>query len=941
MEATASVDFKKQALRKKLTSNANTSKNGNLSSSQRAVLDNAITIKKKQSSSSSSSGGYIPLTEEERKIVKSAEKSIGQQITIKNDRAKFISPTTASNFEKRDSELRTKQQALSEHLKKVEARKTDYKIVKGDYRVESTTSIKKVSSLDVSDKGINQRALNPVSTKNTTITKNTPVTSRSGDSFKTSLKHYTKDFERVAMHSMSQGNDTGSQAVGMTFEVAKTTLVASARLTAINQGIARNSVKVVSSGVQIGKSVYKISANMSLAVASGNIKGTLNIYKNMVFAKVGSTIKYSKPVYVAKNIGQGAKTIAWSTRYKINKTVTLARGLKRGTIKITAKEVRNFAGAKALGAGKLIYKSGKGLNALSRSKIVRGSLRGATNSLKSLGRNSDDMGIQAVGTSLDSINYSFKALKTTGRVATSVGKGAYRTSRGTYRFAKDVRKVGVKGASKLWYNAHLKGAGKKISEKIGDMLMALLKKALCNPAVLGGIALVVCTVVISNTAVISATSVVGGVIEFFEELGEGLKEVWDTVTTAIADFFSSCADWLCSLFGVGDSEPDPTTVDVDIGDSMSICDYLLGAVQLYKAKYALEVGEEYEDLIENEGYHGVMIYNLAGTEMEVHDINDPDKGLMTDKGYVKAILPVWKAIVLGTIGTEFTGKQANNVSKECFDALTEMIEVPYVDIDGDGVADYSYCDGSCSLHEGENTVYTHIGGVVQEGIHSDTGWCYNNSGTLYHTSHNTEGLSCCVTTYWCGGHSRYKCNGHTSTSYCDGGSGCSNQVSSTTYCGGGSSCTNRGSVTTGSTTTYYCKGHSSTSCGGHTSTSYCWSGWSNSNSGCSNYSTENYTCYSGRGTTSHSSCTNEQSEFVCNGYNMCLGHKIMKFYLGSYGFETLLQTRFLDRIAELQAKATLTEEERQELSQLQMYYEYCIGCDANSDPIADEFFETH
>lgn len=39
--------------------------------------------------------------------------------------------------------------------------------------------------------------------------------------------------------------------------------------------------------------------------------------------------------------------------------------------------------------------------------------------------------------------------------------------------------------------------------------------------------------------------------------------------------------------------------------------------------------------------------------------------------------------------------------------------------------------------------------------------------------------------------------------------------------------------------------------------------------------------------------------------------------------------------------ANLTADERQELSQLRMYYEYAIGCDANSDPIAEEFFTTH
>ncbi len=57
--------------------------------------------------------------------------------------------------------------------------------------------------------------------------------------------------------------------------------------------------------------------------------------------------------------------------------------------------------------------------------------------------------------------------------------------------------------------------------------------------------------------------------------------------------------------------------------------------------------------------------------------------------------------------------------------------------------------------------------------------------------------------------------------------------------------------------------------------------------------------------------------------------------------ELKCRRHFFNRIDELKAKSTLSEEERQELSQLQMYYEYCVGCDTNSDPIADEFFETH
>lgn len=764
----------------------------------------------------------------------------------------------------RDNGLREKRDALRAHLEKVGARKYNYKIVKGIAPYKAETSV----------------------------------------SEKVTLKSISKDFEKVAMSSISQSDDLGSQAVGMSYKTAKTALISSKKLVAINERIVDNSVKVVENGVQIGEKAYKVGATMVLAVRTGMVAGFLNVYKDMAFQKVGTAIKYSKPVYVVRNIGDGTKTIALGVSYNFSRAVVLAQGLKNGTIRITGKKVGAFVGktakGAAFGAGKLIYKSGKGLNNLSHAKIVRGTLKGVRNTVKNLGGNSDDMGIKTVGITMDSLSYPYKALKTTGKVGVDISKGVYKTARGTYRFAKDVSWYGVKGASRLWYDAHLRGAGRTLKEKIAHKLKIILKKLTSTPVVIGGIALIICAVVIANTAIVSATSVVGGVIEFFEELAEGLQIVWEKVTTAIADFFNSCASWLVSLFG-GSNSPPAVSVDVDVGDGMSICDYLLGATQLYKAEFSLKIAERHDKLIKDEGYHGIIIYNLLGDSMDVHDINDPDKGLMSDKAYVKAILPVWKAIILGTIGTDFTGGQANRVSKDCFDALTEMREVPYVDLNGDGVADYSYCDGSSSMAEGENIVITHIGGAVQSGIHSDTGWCYNNSGILYHSSHNTDGIGCCVTSYNCGGH--LKCDGH---SYCDGHNICVGHPDA------------QGNLS-------YCDGCYAYNCDG-CKTRYC--------SGCITYR-----CYGGI-SYDPTSCSNEISNFVCNGYNLCLGHKIMKLYLGSYGFDKLLKVKFSDRIEELEAKAELTGAEKQELSQLRMYYEYAVACDANSDPIADEFFST-
>lgn len=890
------------------------------------------------------------------------------------------------------SNTELKKQALTNHLSKVEARKKDYLIKRGNNN--------KITQLP-----------NPSNAK---------------------IKSVGRDFERFAKSTLSKNDDIGMQTSIATYDVAKYTIKAYSKLNAVSNKIADGSVKVVNGSINIAGKTYKIATNMYAGYKTGTLKGTINMYKNMTFSKAYDTIKYSKPVFHTRNIIDSTKGIYLSSAYRLSNTVSFVKGVKNGTVKITPKQVKNYIYTK----GANITKKGvsnaisgavgtvKGAYKFSKSPVIRGSIKGLGEGVRSISKNSDDIGVQAVGTSYNTVKYSAKITKETGKgiikaekTVAKAGNGAYKTAKGTYKFYKDVKKSGIKNTSKIWYNAHMKGAGKKVSEKISNYTLKILKKALFNPVVLGIVALLLCVIIVGNTAVLGATSTVGGIIEFFEELADGLREAVETVKEAISDFLENCVDWVCSLFGGKKKNNEGIEIDIDIGDSMSICDYLLGTVQVYKAKFGLEVEERRKELIKNDGYHDVLFYNYAGDKIVISDIYNPDKGLMKDKDYVKIELPVWKAIIFGTIGTGFTGRQANNIAQDCFETITKKIEIPYCDINGDGIGDYNYCDGSNSLEEGENLVVTHIGGVVQHNIHNETGLCYNNSGVLYHDTHNTDGIACCITRYWCGGHSKYLCNGHISyctdintctnkssyITYCvdintctnklyvsntkctdintctnkvyDGTkkyctsselSNCANKTTTTTYCWTGKS-NSKGSCTNYSESgifikkytcnghvsescsghdNYKCGGHNNYKCGGHTNyncnghTNYCWTGWSTNYGSCTNYTTGSYQCYIGIKYNSQG-CTNEKSEFTCKGYNLCLGHKLMKFYLGNEGFDSLVKAKFLDRINELKSKSTLSDSEKQELSQLEMHYEYALGCEANSDPIADEWYAAH
>lgn len=860
-----------------------------------------------------------------------------------------------------------KKQALTNHLSKVEARKKDYSIKRG----------------------------------------NKNKITQSSYSSNARIKSVGRDFERFAKSTLSKNDDIGMQTSIATYDAAKYTIKAYSKLNAVSNKIADGSVKIANGSVNIAGKTYKVASNIYAGYKTGTLKGTINMYKNMTFNRAYDTIKYSKPVFYTKNIIDNTKGIYLNNAYRLSNTVSFIKGVKKGTVKITLKEVKNYTYAKGMnitrkGVSSAISGAVGTVNSaykFSKSPVIRGSIKGLGEGIRSISNNSDDIGVQAVGTSYHTIKYTTKIAEVTGKgiiktekTVKKAGNGAYKTAKGTYKFYKDIKKTGIKNTSKIWYNAHMKGAGKKVSEKISNYSLKILKKALFNPVVLGIAALLLCVVIVGNTAVLGATSTVGGVIEFFKELADGLQEAVNTVKEAISDFLESCVDWVSSLFGGGENKEEEIEIDIDIGDSMSICDYLLGTVQIYKAKFGLEVEKRRKELIENNGYHDVLFYNYAGDKIVISDIYNPDKGLMKDKDYVKIELPVWKAIIFGTIGTGFTGKQANNIAQDCFDTITKKIEIPYCDINGDGIGDYNYCDGSNSLEEGENLVITHIGGVIQHNIYAETGVCYNNSGVLYHDTHNTDGIACCITRYWCGGHSKYLCNGH--ISYCANINTCTNKSSYITYCADISTCTNKiydgtkkyctsselsncankKSTTTycwtgksnskGSCTNYSesgifikkytcnghisesCKGHDNYKCGGHTNysckghTNYCWTGWSTNYGSCTNYTTGSYQCYIGIKYNSQG-CTNEKSEFTCKGYNLCLGHKLMKFYLGNEGFDSLVKAKFLDRINELKSKSTLSDSEKQELSQLEMYYEYALGCEANSDPIADEWYAAH
>lgn len=916
-----------------------------------------------------------------------------------------------------DNNVSIKRKALTTHLIKSQARRNDYKIVKGHKVIVNNKNVTKVSGGN--------------------------------------LKAVGKNFENFAKTALVSDDDIGMKPVFMAIDGARAVVTGTKKLNAISRKVVEGTAKVTKGTIIIAGKSYRVAGGIYAGYKTGTLKGTLNMYKKLAVHQAATTIKYSKPVYDIKNLGDGAKRIWLKADYKISKGITFIKGVKNKQIKVTKRMVGTFVGR---GTKTTVKGVVKGVGRVYKSKITRGTIRGVGGAVKSIGSLGNDEAVQSALTTAEMVHTSYKMSKATvngaGKVGRgvdktikgtkTVGKGVYVTARGVIRFGQGVRKEGFKKASKTWYKAHLKGAGKTVKEKASEAIRKMVTSIVKNPVVLAGIALVLGLVIIISTTTIIASSTVGGVIEFFEDLAEGLIEIVDTVVEAIGDFLESCIDWLGSLFGIGDDDEIVIEVDVDIGDSMSICDYLLGTVQLYKAKYGLEIAERVEEL-KDEGYHSVIFYNYYDKdEPYIQNYNEVTKGLMPDKEYVMCELPVWKAIVLGKIGTDFTAEQANATAELCFNALTKKEEEPYVDLDGDGEADYSYCDGSTSMNEGENKVVVQIGGEWLGGLEcSESQHCYNLSSELYHDSHNTDGITCCSTEFRCGGHMRYMCDGHKIycwEQYSDSAGSCTNCIKEIHYCTDEQmdSCVNKVATTVNCWTgyinnktdyncnnyttievagetcyickghdvvycnesenewelncdnhslhnnvkcfegnkysteppcdnctqityitngiyVYQCNGHDAEKCDGHTPykceghekficrghSTLCWEGWVDNPGTCTDYRTWEELCYIGSRTESQG-CTNEYSEFSCKGYTLCKGHKIMKFNIGSPSndaLKILLDTTMGNRIAELEGKSDLTQEERNELSQLKMQYEYALSEATRNDPVAKEWYE--
>lgn len=822
----------------------------------------------------------------------------------------------------------------------------------------------------------NERRMNNYTIKTFGANKNTEINNVGSKHFK-----INKDVENIITSPFSNSDDMSVNAVGESYKVLKASIIANAKLTALNQEFSKDVIKVSKSTISIGGKTYQNGKSFYKNVKNGtviaSVKGKFNIYKNMIGSNIKDKIRYSVPINSLLTLKDNVVITTLHARYGISQSVKFVRGLKSGTINITHADLRKFAGNSILKLGKGSYNTANKflLNSqqLATSRPITGIARITGNVANSLANCSNDVGTQSISMATNSLKYTAKSLKSaygfTNTVVNKTGNGIYKTSKGTIHLVGDLKHMGVKKTAKFYWKAHMKGAGKKVSQKISEKFTLLLKKIAFSPMFIGLLCFLLVSTTVGSGAVLAGTSVVGGIIEVFEELKEGLEDVYNTVKDAITDFLDSVCDWVKGLFGGGGSSDPELEIDVDIGSDMSVDDYLLGAVQLYKADYQLKLEKRYNTLLDDEGYHQVNLYNTRGDDIVVGDVNNADKGLMSDKDYVNCISPVWKAIIFGTIGSGFTGKQANDTSKSCFEAITDRIERPRVDLNGDGVADYLYCDGSTSLNEGENDVYTTIGSQT---IHDN---CLNHSDTLYHDS--DSGMDCCHTVYHCGGHTGTRYCVSDWTLYNPVNCGCTNpkfgykslgHTTKVTFCAYGQggnhfdrdkgTCDNyetqvryeiSGYTSYGAPIYDYSKPYEVYRCKGHGGeVVYDWTGIVETipTGSTDSYETyykcngENYTyyCYSGTTETSVSTCTNQISEFYCTGYQKCLGHKIMDIYIGSEGFTELLNKKFLNRISELKSKATLTEAEQEELSNLQMYYEYAQGVGAidNSDINLDD-----
>jgi len=317
----------------------------------------------------------------------------------------------------------------------------------------------------------------------------------------------------------------------------------------------------------------------------------------------------------------------------------------------------------------------------------------------------------------------------------------------------------------------------------------------------------------------------------------------------------------------------------DSGNQVDESAWLTTKITASRAELIQDIKDTYNsNLIANGGeYHYVRFYNsITETEVVLDDTNI-DTSIYTVLEYQQFIQPIFHTLMLSEYELQASESQMTDLYDEIWDKIsvikTEPLPMEY-----------------CQMTRTDNPDGTYVINPVKENdgnVHADPSTCPNMSAIQYHADDATKSLCSCDSYY-------YSCNTHKGTKNCSHAncSGCSK---------GDLDCTT--------------EHEHSDSCYKWTCDHKC-TEWSKTNSGC--YNTVDH------GQKMSSACTDSTKHLECSGYYICNGHKILFLTVELKEFDELLQIYYLNRINELEAKATLTEEEKKELRDLKQYYEVCV-----------------
>ncbi len=771
----------------------------------------------------------------------------------------------------------------------------------------------------------------------------------------------------LAQNSLNAQNDTGASAVSYALsgtmgavKVIKASQKASDIIIkkapeAINTG-----VKVVKTGAtgiyKVGNETIKVVKTIDSTVGmikTGAIpldRVTVERLKNFAINKIANSKIAERITFgiqgiktsVATGIGNIKSGISTAKQYVVKvgkgavKTAILAKGVVYGTVSIKiSKETLSKIGKKAIPIiGKGIKIGGKSVGYTLKTgvkgvykgsvqlgktgiKLGKGTLRGA-NIVGDVFVNSNSFEAQTMGYGLKSIHYTVKGIGYTPKVAkagykgikTSVqtvykgGKFIVNTGVGTYRYIK----TGIKVARKVGTKQALKMYSKRWARSLGGKSINLLRKA-------GG-------------------SVVNAVLELVKKIGAKVLLPLLLIVVgigAVSTLIDGVAGLIVSIFS-------PFVSD-DSGNEVDEIAWLTSKITTSRNELIQDVKDVYNDnLVSNGGeYHYVRFFNaIENVEIELTDINIANN-IYSVSEYLENIEPIFHTIMLSEYELEASESQMKDLFNEIWDCLsvvtTEQLPIEYCHMTKVDNADGTYTIEP--IKEVDDNVHADIYG-------SETLLpCPNYSGEYTHTANAelTTPTCSCDYYYWlclghkgnlnCGTDAHYHGDGY--CIYCKDGldehehtsSCCSKEyhpICSYANCGFylGDACYKWHDHTFNCNDDNCDKTEHSHGSGCCTRTEHSHDDWeSPTSAGC--YATSY--CSTGEMT---SECTNSSKNFKCNGYYTCDGHKILKLTVELKSFGELLDKYFLDEIAQLESKATLTADETTRLNELHDYYEICL-----------------